>query len=296
VLFYSCDGSLAGAPDFSLTAIDDFYKETSNMKNRYLVWTDEYGTIHTSGSNADPIHNLGYLESTAAAPARKSPGMIMQAIIRPDLRIVDGDIFELSSLGGLSSGFALVSEEYAAADKAHKPPRWATILDCNQIFDNTPGGSIPSAIERAVNYIPVNTSAFNSILTANTNNLQAALDKIDDSFAFGRWTPTLTNVALINVGASVVYACQYTRIGDEVMVAGVIALTTTGAGTAQANLTPPIATNFVNTEDADGNCTSPAATYGSVIPDTTNDRLQLVFASAAATTYWLRFMAMYRLQ
>jgi hypothetical protein len=59
-------------------------------------------------------------------------------------------------------------------------PRWNTIITANEIFGNTAGGAMPSTIERVSNYTPLNTSNFAHVLSSNDNNLQAAMDKIDD--------------------------------------------------------------------------------------------------------------------
>ncbi|HTP00809.1 MAG TPA: hypothetical protein VMJ64_05495, partial [Anaerolineales bacterium] len=164
----------------TITPTDDFFKEQVTTKNRYLMWTDEAETIHYAGAATDPIHNLGYLESTASEPARKSPGLLMQAVTRPDFRLMDADIVAISSLGSSSKCFALITEQYAAPDRTHKAPRWTTTVTANEIYENTAGGALPSTIERVSNYTPLNTSLFNKILSANENNLQAAMDKLDD--------------------------------------------------------------------------------------------------------------------
>ena len=52
------------------------------------------------------------------------------------------------------------------------------------MFDNTAGGALPSTIERVSNYTPLNTSNFNHVLSAADNNLQAAMDTIDEHTSY----------------------------------------------------------------------------------------------------------------
>ena len=118
VLFYSCDGSLGGAADATITAVDDFYIERTTLRNRFFMWKDEAGTVHTYGNSANPIHNLGYLESTATHPARTTPSNIVQVHTRPDLRILDGDIVSLNGW----KVFALVTEQYLPASGSRRLP------------------------------------------------------------------------------------------------------------------------------------------------------------------------------
>ncbi len=180
VLFYSCDGSLAVVPDVIVSPVDDFYKEQTALHDRCLIWRDENETVHTAGSATDPLHHLGFLPSTASAPARRSVPNLFQVRTRPDLRVVDGDIVQVHALGADHNGFALVAEEYSAADKGRKLPRWETIVSANPVFGNTAGGAMPSTIERVSNYTPLNTGTFNRFLSSSDNNLQAAMETIDD--------------------------------------------------------------------------------------------------------------------
>jgi hypothetical protein len=53
----------------------------------------------------------------------------------------------------------------------------ARVLD---VFGNTEGGTLPYETMSSFNYIPLNTSEFNGVLTDHENNLQSAMDKIDD--------------------------------------------------------------------------------------------------------------------
>jgi hypothetical protein len=59
-------------------------------------------------------------------------------------------------------------------------PEWRIQLEGNSIFHNTEAGALPSTIDRVSNYTPINTSAFDGILSASDNNLQAAMETIDN--------------------------------------------------------------------------------------------------------------------
>ena len=71
-------------------------------------------TEHQDGDAADPVHNLGYLESTDSPPARNSQTFQFKGYVRPDLRIQDGDTIRMSLYGGTATAtfFAQVTEEF----------------------------------------------------------------------------------------------------------------------------------------------------------------------------------------
>lgn len=170
-------------------------------------------------------------------------------------------------------------------------------LEANPVFHNTEAGALPSTIERVSNYTPLSTGTFDGILSASDNNLQAAMDTIDEHhaslpiLAADTWTPSLTNTT--NISSSVAHPCQYIRIGNRVICFGVVEINPTGAGACVLKMTLPIASNFVNTEDADGNFTSPNLTPGSIIPDGTLDKFDFRFTAAGAGNVFWRFVAGY---
>jgi len=178
VRIYSAD--VIGASQATVTLTDEFSLWTTKLRRRQYMWRDEVGTIHQSGTATDPIHNLGYLESTDSAPARKSSTYQLSAYICPDLRFQDGDALTASVYGGTKTAlfFARVTEEWDA--RASNLPRWRLKLEADPVFETTEGGALPSTIERVSNYTPLNTSAFDGILSTADNNLQAAMDKLDN--------------------------------------------------------------------------------------------------------------------
>jgi hypothetical protein len=151
-----------------------------SYKTKSLSSIDENEVVHTSGVSTDPVHNLGYLESTCTHPDRKwwidTPDWIVQGIM-PNLKYLDFDPIRVS-YDVVAQGVwpALFKEVY----DQNLSPSWqwqARVLD---VFGNTEGGTLPYETMSSFNYIPLNTSEFNGVLTDHENNLQSAMDKIDD--------------------------------------------------------------------------------------------------------------------
>jgi hypothetical protein len=66
-------------------------------------------------------------------------------------------------------------------------PAWYMILEPLEWFGSTEGGPLPSTIEAAAPYTPLATGNFDGVLSANDNNLQAAMETIDDHAHEGAW-------------------------------------------------------------------------------------------------------------
>ena len=62
VRIYSAD--VLGSSVLTLTAQDEWSLFTTKEHTRQYIWKDENQTLHTDGAATDPLHNLGYLEST----------------------------------------------------------------------------------------------------------------------------------------------------------------------------------------------------------------------------------------
>lgn len=178
VRIYSAD--VMGASVATVSVKDAFSVFLTSDRRRQYIWRDEAGTLHTDGTATDPLHNLGYLESTDSPPARNVSSYNVKALIRPDLRFQDGDVLTLSIYGGALTVnfFAQVTEEFDS--KSSQLPKWRLLLEANPIYHATEGGALPSTIERVSNYTPLNTSNFNGILSTDDNNLQAMADTVDD--------------------------------------------------------------------------------------------------------------------
>jgi hypothetical protein len=119
----------------------------------------------------------------------------------------------------------------------------------------------------------------------------------DGNIFSGTYTPTLTNVANIDIPASTAYTCQYMRVGDVVTVSGRVSIVVTGTGLTRLNMTLPIASNF----SAEENCAGTAqVSYAGVSinlaaqikADATNDRAQILYygnVTGAAQDFFFTF-------
>jgi hypothetical protein len=194
-----------------------------------------------------------------------------------------------------------VVEEFVAegeGGRKARPYAWSTTITQAKVFANTAGGALPSTIERVANYTPLNTGNFDGILTANDNNVQAAMDTIDDHThsglpVDGTYTPTGTTGT--NCSAIVInQAFHYLRAGNYVIVSGSVQLDPTAAGTLYAYLTLPVASALATSYDLNGNGTCPGVMPLSIIADTVNDRAQIAWSAPDGTNLWWRLIFMYR--
>jgi hypothetical protein len=151
-----------------------------SYKTRSFSSIDESDVVHTSGSSTDPIHNLGYLESTASHPARTyfidTTDWVIQGIL-PNLKYLDFDPIRVSYD---IIGQGLWPARFKEIFDTDLSPSWqwqARILD---VFGNTEGGSVPSTLESVVTYSPLNTSQFDHILSSSDNNIQTAFNTLDN--------------------------------------------------------------------------------------------------------------------
>ena len=185
-LVFSIDDVYNRALDHTirLTHADRF---SNYPKFANLFWRDENETITTTGSNNIPQHNLGYLESTADYPecfpftvggAAKCVGENLIATVPINLTYRTGDKVKFESPDG-SQNFTCVLD-VTEIFKAGTDNAWHLELRSLQYISNTEGGALPSTIERVSNYTPINTSYFTATLSETDNNLQAAMDTLDD--------------------------------------------------------------------------------------------------------------------
>jgi hypothetical protein len=151
-----------------------------SYKQKSFLSRDENSTTHTSGPANQPIHNLGFLPSTASHPDRTFFYDTNDWIIRdipPNLKYLDFDALKCNfDIVALALWPAKCREVFDK--KLHPSWQWqARFLDC---FGNTEGGAIPSSIEAAAPYTPVNVTYFDKNLNASVNNLQALADRVDE--------------------------------------------------------------------------------------------------------------------
>lgn len=161
------------------TIEDPLYTSTVQQEERYLLTRDENNTIRTNGSNQNLIHNLGYLHSTASLPTNKVNDFLNSRTrkIPVHLKYRTGDVVAITR-----NGVTQTTERMQVTEifDANTEPAWYQILQTLEWFGTTEGGSLPSTIEAAAPYTPLATGDFDNILTENDNNLQAAMETLDD--------------------------------------------------------------------------------------------------------------------
>lgn len=111
----------------------------------------------------------------------------------------------------------------------------------------------------------------------------------------GTYTPTLFNTT--NVAASTPYACQWLRVGNIVMVSGLVDIDPTAASVSTVlGLSLPVASNFSNSLQLGGTAVASGAqgqAYA-IISDATNDRASITGIPSSAANATHSFMFMYQ--
>ena len=198
ILVYCAD--VMPAIDFTLYPTHDWALAGSKLRLRQYIWRDQVGVYHQSGTATYPVHNLGYLEAAASPPSRTGWVYETDYLVPPNFEYQDGDTikFILPSVKTFTF-FGRIVEKYDPRSKSE--PAWRIHIQANPIFESTEAGyypagmlaqvasrsvgappqraTIPDAMLNQMNYIPVNTSSFKHTLTANENNIQSALEKLD---------------------------------------------------------------------------------------------------------------------
>lgn len=159
-----------------LTAENDILDE--HYVYRCFVWRDENGTLHTDGSTAYPYHNLGYLESTAAAPDFTGLSTARNRYIGTRIR-VGANLKYLTSDTATINGIKVILDVTECFDPKQNPS-WHMDLEPLVFLNTTEGGALPASLQDSTPYTALNTSAFDGILSSSDTNLQAAMDTIDD--------------------------------------------------------------------------------------------------------------------
>ncbi len=151
-----------------------------SIKSKSFLSRDENNTTHTSGPAGAPIHNLGFLKSTASHPARTNFTDTTDWIVKdlaPNLKYLDFDSYLVTfDLFNLQLYPGKVRELYDR--QLH--PSWQFQIRFLDVFANTEGGAIPSTIEASAPYTPINVTNFDKNLNSTINNLQALADKVDE--------------------------------------------------------------------------------------------------------------------
>lgn len=110
----------------------------------------------------------------------------------------------------------------------------------------------------------------------------------------GTYTPTLTSVA--NLDAVTAYQCQYVRIGNHVIVSGLLeADPTAGATTTQIGISLPIASNLGASEDLGGagGTNAVAGESFAIYGDAANNRAQMDWISVSTSNHAITFIFSY---
>lgn len=119
----------------------------------------------------------------------------------------------------------------------------------------------------------------------------------DESIATsGSYTPTLTNVT--NVAASTAYACQWTRVDNDVTVFGRCDVDPTAGGSTTLDISLPVASDLIATENLSGIATaiSPTvSTSAGIFADTTNDRATMRWVTTETANHSLWFHLSYKI-
>ena len=150
------------------------------FKEKTLFSRDENNSYHYSGGTDKPIHNLGFLHSTAAHPDNYSfidtQNWIIQNIA-PNLKYLDFDpVYVTLDFGDFSIWPVKFVELYGPT---HSPSwQWqARFLD---VFGDTEGGAMPNTIQPSAPFTPLSTLNFDQILDATITNLQALAEAVDE--------------------------------------------------------------------------------------------------------------------
>jgi len=156
-----------------------------SINARRFVYRDEANTVHYSGDLTEaPLWNLGYLESTASPPSNFQSYSFSIKPIAPHLKYLTFDRFTFTIAnypnmdgGSITTPYMRVEEEF---DIDFAELAWRINISSFDWAQGTEGGALPGTIEAAAPYTPLNVSMFDGILDENDNNIQAAMEKLDD--------------------------------------------------------------------------------------------------------------------
>jgi hypothetical protein len=178
----NCDGlfvfqaTTARAKDYDIT--DELLSHETVTVAKRLMWRDEAMILHYSGFVSSPIHNLGYIDSLQGAPPTNtpSPKPFRSSKLPVHLKYRTGDVARLGTSTNYFQGRIKVTEVF----DPKSTPSWHVVIEPLCWFTNTEGGALPSTIEAAAPYTPLHTGYFTRVLSASDNNIQAAMETLDD--------------------------------------------------------------------------------------------------------------------
>lgn len=111
----------------------------------------------------------------------------------------------------------------------------------------------------------------------------------------GVWTPTLANVANVDIGTtSIGDDWQYIRVGNFVFFTGNILVDPTLSGTlTKVSFTLPFSPDFTDSYQLNGNVTATDA-FGSAIGNATSEKGEIWFESVKTGIHYFRVVGSYR--
>jgi hypothetical protein len=166
-----------------------------------LAGTDNHAMIYKSlncAADLDIIHNLGFMPSTAAEPSAYF--LLAQPKFDPfpvHLKYQSSDYIRVNMMQVGDNGVAptydftcaqvteiLDLKSVKTFNKQFQgkttPMSFYLLIGQTEWLSNTAAGPLPGTIERVGSYTPLVTASFDDILSSNDNNLQAAMDTLDD--------------------------------------------------------------------------------------------------------------------
>ena len=116
-----------------------------------------------------------------------------------------------------------------------------------------------------------------------------------DTPEYGIFTPTATLVTNLDSGSA--SEAQYLRVGNMVIVSGVITINPTATGVTRLGLSLPLSSGLIATGDCAGTlCADTVASESGVIfADTTNARAQATWNATNTAAHDMHYIYMYRL-
>jgi len=190
---------LTAQADYSLSYLDGPTSSIIHGTNTvHYISRDETASVNTEGDTSFPAWNLGYLESTASAPATNTDPFYKFFLQKAPLRldITDGDRIHFEPSWTLDPTLPIdAMTTIIEIFDSTKSPAWYQEIRSLALFDSVEGGSLPSTIERVAAYTPLVSSGFDGNLTPSVNNLQALAEAVDDLVVSGGTPPPTTTAA-----------------------------------------------------------------------------------------------------
>jgi hypothetical protein len=164
---------------------------------RRFFATDESLVVRFAGTVGDPLFNLGFIKSTEPLPNVYDQSEPLKFDNFIDLRFYDGDKYDVNQ-----QLYTIYPAQVTEIFDPKHPLRWWQHIEQRLYFTNTEGGSLPADLLKISSYMPLNTSLFNGVLNAQANNVQSAMEMLDDHSHGGGAPPTTTAANDFQVGSS----------------------------------------------------------------------------------------------